>query len=78
MLQSVLFVFAADKMSKQKGKLKEMQSAGQKSKIYERMGDLSADISLFKTAIRYYQKMVRVVSFTTVFVLVKITKKVIH
>ena len=29
-------------------------------KIYEKMGDISADVGLYKTSIKYYHKMVSI------------------
>ncbi len=46
-------------MSRLKGRLREGQQRNELNyKTYEKMGDHSADVGLYKTAIKYYQKMV--------------------
>ena len=56
------FIFSsADKLNQQREKLaKGALSWEEKMKIYEKMGDISADVGQYKTSIKYYHKMVSI------------------
>ena len=51
--------FAADKLYREREKLSDnARTEEEKMKVHEKMGDVAANTGLFKTAIKYYQKMV--------------------